>query len=112
MTDSFSDSASAIDAEIAKYAYKPCWKISRSQGGALLLQAEVEDSRQHGSFISVLHMQPFDMESQTPERVRYAVKRLLKTYEEHEFDEWFSYNGKLIDDPHSRIIIQQKASTS
>jgi len=105
-------SASEIDAEIAKYTYKPGWEISRSQGGALLLQARVENSRQHGSMITVLHMQPFDMERQTPEVVRHAVKRLLKTYEDHEFDEWFSYNGKLIDDPHSRIIIQQKASST
>jgi hypothetical protein len=97
--------ASPVDAEITRYSYKPGWRIERLNQHALLLTAKVEDSYEPGRFIKVAHVQPFnEYLAETPEGLRRTIKHLLKTYEEHEFDEWFRYDGKLIDDPHQRII--------
>jgi hypothetical protein len=97
--------ASKMDAEIARYSYKPGWRIERFNQYSLLLTARVENSYEPGMFIEVAHIRPFnEYLTETPEGLRHAVKYLLKSYEEHEFDEWFRYDGQLIDDPHKRII--------
>jgi hypothetical protein len=92
--------------EVAKYSYKPGWKIDLMLPHGLMVAATVPDSYHPEKTVPIRGGFPFEWINPDPASlneasVRHLVKRALQRVEEHEFDEWFRYDGKLVHDPHA-----------
>lgn len=107
-----------LRAELARYRYKPNVRVEVYEDVStnrwadrialvLKLTAWVEDSRGGGTYVEVTSLLVLDgwrLDVEEPERRRVFREMLhgqLQSLELHELDEWFRYDGELVNDPHA-----------
>lgn len=98
-----------LEAELTRYRYKPrsTLRVEDFQGlPAIVLRVETVDSRNPDSrlWLPSRHMIGVRrLEQMTVPSLKREVRGMASRLELHELDEWLSYDGELINDPHAPL---------
>jgi hypothetical protein len=117
------DQLNRVQDILKRITYKPGWKIeaSRIEKGVrpsvsfigwervtILVTSEIEDASNpkinHITLCRYTSLQDYDIERLSDEEViRYFIHRAIWEMEQHEYHEWFKFDGICVFDPHPEL---------
>lgn len=91
---------SQAKAVVEAIQYKPGWKISLTPGQINITFMALDSVDQECETEVTINSSFDPLWFRTEEKLLAFVREAITQAELHERDEWFRYNGELLDDPH------------
>jgi hypothetical protein len=96
---------------LAEYSYKPGWRFEVTEGGRLVVSAEVPDvdgrTNPDGEplVLTIARWNNLNPGTHGRERICFelTLRDLIRQIEEHELKEWFRRDGRPVEEPHPQF---------